>query len=509
MTIWHHQPVRPMVLGSAFVVFAICSVIPVLSLGWQAISTPAPSSEIVLDARQRGLLVNTAVLGSGTALMATAIGVPLGILLARARLRQPALLRFGLTIPLLLPPYVVALAWTYISTWLQSAAGAIVVMSLAFFPLSMLATEVAIRRTDARLEEAASLVASPGRVLWRITLPLATPNILAAGLVIFVLAVSEFGVPALLQVRVYTTEVFTAFASLYDPVRATMLAIPLLALCVFVAAMAAVLLGGRLVTPRRQTAATAPMLPISPLAASAACVVIIGVSVAFPLLAFVREAAAARAPADIVAGSSEAIRNSLILAGIGATLVVGVAVWLGYGRAHATSWLGRVEDVVFVTLFAVPSTILGVGLISFWNRPGPLGFLYGTNVMFLLATLGRFLPLAALILAAVARYVPLSHEEAAAVNGAGWARNMGRIVLPQMRLGILATWAIVFVLAFGELGVSILVAPPGEATLPIRIYTLIANSPPSQVALLALLQISVITVPLAIWVAAARRGPTR
>ena len=85
----------------------------------------------------------------------------------------------------------------------------------------------------------------------------------------------------------------------------------------------------------------------------------------------------------------------------------------------------------------------------------------------------------------------------------------GSIVLPQMRLGILATWAIVFVLAFGELGVSILVAPPGEATLPIRIYTLIANSPPSQVALLALLQISVITVPLAILVAAATRGQTR
>ena len=184
MTIWHHQPVRPMVLGSAFVVFAICSVIPVLSLGWQAISAPAPSSEIVLDARQRGLLVNTAVLGSGTRLLATAVGVPLGILLARARLRQPALLRFGLTIPLLLPPYVIALAWTFISTWLQSAAGAIVVMSLAFFPVSMLVTEVAIRRTDARLEEAASLVASPGRVLWRITLPLAIPNILAAGLVI-------------------------------------------------------------------------------------------------------------------------------------------------------------------------------------------------------------------------------------------------------------------------------------------------------------------------------------
>jgi ABC-type spermidine/putrescine transport system permease subunit II len=56
---------------------------------------------------------------------------------------------------------------------------------------------------------------------------------------------------------------------------------------------------------------------------------------------------------------------------------------------------------------------------------------------------------------------------------------------------------IAFILAFGELGVSILVAPPGETTLPIRVYTIIANSPSSHVAALALLQTAVVFVPLA------------
>jgi iron(III) transport system permease protein len=69
-------------------------------------------------------------------------------------------------------------------------------------------------------------------------------------------------------------------------------------------------------------------------------------------------------------------------------------------------------------------------------------------------------------------------------------------VLPQVRLGLLAVWVIVFTLAFGELGASVLVAPPGESTLPIRIYTLIANAPPEQVAALALLQVAVIFSPL-------------
>jgi ABC-type spermidine/putrescine transport system permease subunit II len=97
----------------------------------------------------------------------------------------------------------------------------------------------------------------------------------------------------------------------------------------------------------------------------------------------------------------------------------------------------------------------------------------------------------------------VSQEEAAAVGGAGWLRTIGGIVLPQMRSGIAAAWVVAFVLAFGELGVSILVAPPGEATLPIRVYTMIANAPSSQVAALALFQALVIFTPLAAFATAA------
>ena len=73
---------------------------------------------------------------------------------------------------------------------------------------------------------------------------------------------------------------------------------------------------------------------------------------------------------------------------------------------------------------------------------------------------------------------------------------MIRIVLPQIRIGLLAVWVVSFMLAFGEVGTSILVAPPGESTLPIRVYTLTANAPPGQIAALALFQSIVILVPL-------------
>lgn len=520
---------RTVVIGMTGAVFVLCCVLPLIYMvGLSLAGGSVRSSQyaaLVLDPRQRSLLYNTGILGAGTALLATLIGVPLGVALARVTFRWKTLLRVALAMPLLLPPYVVGLAWVFIggstglaaqvigqdllSDWTYSTTGAVIVLTLVYYPVLMLATEVALRRIEPRLEEAALLVAPRHRVLWRITLPLATPSIIAAALVVFVLAISEFGVPGLLRVRVYTTEVFTAFAALYDFGRATVLAVPLLLLSGAIAAAAIVTGGERLIATRRGAASLqAVMFDAWKASATliAACVVAVALLVPFAALTF--EALGAHSWIAIFEGSSAAIVNSLLLSVVGATVTVAVGLWLGYARARARPWPGVAADVVFVVLFAVPSTVIGIGLIGLWNRPGLPGALYGTDAMLLLVSLARFLPIAALCLAATTRHIPISHEEAAAVAGARWGRTMVGIVLPQMATGVAAVWVIVFVLTFGELGASILVAPPGEATLPIRVYTLIANAPPADVAALALLQAGVIIAPLALlaWGVAAREA---
>ncbi|HVH27770.1 MAG TPA: iron ABC transporter permease [Vicinamibacterales bacterium] len=510
---WGRRSPRALVLGAAVALFLVVCVLPSAYLLAQSLVEGAASftfETILLDARQRELLVNSALLASGTAIFATLIGATLGVVLARVSVPYKDLVRLALAAPVTLPPYIVGLAWIYVggsrgilatlvgrdllSEWTYSLPGVVIVLSVVFYPLSMLATEVAMRGIDGRLEEAALLVATPGRVLRRISLPLALPGVLAATLVIFVLALSEFGVPGLLRVRVYPTEVFTAFAALYDFGRATLLTLPLLAVSIVVAATAGVLVGDRLVATRRGTGVPAFSLDEWRHAALASIIAVITVSLVLPLTVLAREALSARSFLDAMAGSGEAIVNSLILAAAGATAVVALAVWIGYARARSR-W-GRWADVLLIVLFAMPSTVVGVGLIGLWNRAGPLGELYGTDLMILLAYMARLVPVAALALAAGVRLVPVSQEEAAAVSGAGWCRMLWHIVFPQMTLALGAAWIVAFILAFGELGTTIIVAPPGEATLPIRIYTMIANAPSSQVAGLALLQAGVVFAPL-------------
>ncbi len=509
---WGWRSSRTVVLGLATMAFIVVCVLPVVSVFGTAVG--GFSGAFAFDARRWTLLTNTFALGVGAALFAAALGVPLGFALARATLRQRAALRLALAAPMLLPPYIVALAWTYLtgqqslfaslfdpnqlSVWTYSLPAAIAVLALADYPLVMLATEVALRRVDGRLEEAGLLVANRSRVIRRITLPLVAPSVAASGLIVFVLAISEFGVPGVLRVRVYTTEVFTAFAALYDLPRAAATALPLLLLCGGGAAIAMIALGDRLVTVRRATPTPRALLATRARHVEIAVGLVVALSLLLPLAVLGREAMRSRSVTAALAGSVDAIVNSLWLAAASASVVVGLAMWLGYARSRVAGIVGASIDVALVTLFAVPSTLVGVGLIAIWNRPGPGGAIYGTDGMLILASVTRLLPVAVLILAAAVRSVPRSLEEAGAVAGAAWLRSVWYLVLPQTRTALMAAWIVVFVFAFGELGTSILVAPPGETTLPIRIYTLIANTPASTVATLALLQATVILTPLAV-----------
>jgi iron(III) transport system permease protein len=464
------------------------------------------------EPRQRELLRASLVLGAGAATLATLIGAPLGLLFARADFPLKRLLRTTLVTPLLIPPYILALAWVYIggpagivarlagcdllSEWTYSLTGAIVVLGAGFYPLAMLAAEAAARRVDGRLEEAALIVASRRRVLWRITLPLIAPSLVAAALVIFVLAISEFGAPGLLRVNVFTTEIFTAFSALYDFGAATALAIPLLAAALIAGAGAQFVIVERLLVTRRSGRGGLRLPARHKTIVMAPALLVIAVCALLPLVALAREAGEMRRISAAVAASQAAISNSLWLAAIGATMITMLGAMLGYGRARARTRLRGLADLAMIVIFAAPSTVVGVGLIGLWNRPGLA--VYGTQVMVVIAYLARFVPVAALILAASVRQVPVSFEEAAELSGAGWLRVFTRVTLPQIKTGIAAAWVVAFIFAFGELGATILVAPPGESTLPVRIYTLIANASSSEVAALALMQVCVIIIPLAL-----------
>jgi len=134
----------------------------------------------------------------------------------------------------------------------------------------------------------------------------------------------------------------------------------------------------------------------------------------------------------------------------------------GGGRGSSMLWLATLAPL------ALPAPLIGIGLVSLWNRPAGAA-VYGSAAMPVLAALARFAPLAALLGAAFIRRLDPALEEAARVFSPRLPA-LARVSLPLLRPGLLAAGGVVFALTLGEIGATLIVIPPGMQTLSIRIY---------------------------------------
>ncbi|MBD3758798.1 MULTISPECIES: ABC transporter permease [unclassified Microbacterium] len=197
--------VVPAVLGLALLVVPLTALVGRVdwSTLWADVTSPAALSAL-------GLSVVTAAIAT---VVCAVLGVPLALLIARSGARVAALLRAVVTVPLVLPPMVGGVALLFLlgrNGWLGRLLGevgiqvpfttAAVVIAQAFvaLPFLVLALEGSLRATGVGYEQAAAaLGAGRWRILWRVTLPLAAPGLLAGIVLCFARAVGEFGATAL------------------------------------------------------------------------------------------------------------------------------------------------------------------------------------------------------------------------------------------------------------------------------------------------------------------------
>ncbi len=195
----------PAVLGLALLVVPLTALVGRVqwSTLWADVTSPAALSALALSV-QTGLLA-TAV--------CVVIGVPLALLIARAGARSAALLRALVTIPLVLPPMVGGVALLFLfgrSGWLGptlagwgvqipfTTTAVVLAQTFVALPFLVLALEGSLRATGVGYEQtAAALGAGRWRILWRVTLPLAAPGLIAGVVLCFARAVGEFGATAL------------------------------------------------------------------------------------------------------------------------------------------------------------------------------------------------------------------------------------------------------------------------------------------------------------------------
>ena len=118
-------------------------------------------------------------------------------------------------VPLAIPDFVVSFGWNSLWTWVHGFRGAVIVMTLAVYPLVYLPVAASLRSADPGQEEVArSLGSAAVRTFVRITLGQAKGAILGGCLLVALVLLAEYGAFEILGYQTFTTEIFTEFNGL-------------------------------------------------------------------------------------------------------------------------------------------------------------------------------------------------------------------------------------------------------------------------------------------------------
>ena len=489
------------------------------------------------------LVGNTLWLVFGVGLGVSGLGVSLAWLTAMCEFPGRRLFGWALLLPLALPAYVTAfvaiglLDFTGpLQTWLRegwgitglpeirSRGGVVLVMSLALYPYVYLIAKNAFATQGAiALEAAQSLGLSRTQGFFRVALPMARPWI-AAGLMLALMeTLADFGTMAIFNYDTFTTAIYKAWYSLFSLAAAAQLA-SILILFVLVA----VVFEQRSRTRMRYGAvgrsAAQRRIQLSPVLAGLAFVyagTVLAVAFLIPvtqLILWTREVIAA----DLDARYWTFAWHSVLLAGIGALMVVAVALLLAYaGRQRpgtAMMWTQRLATIGY----AFPGAVLAVGLFipvawldnwlidtgRIWFGFEGAEILKGTLLVMLLAYLVRFLAVGFGPIDSGLHRITRNVDEAAKNLGTGAAGLLGRVHLPLLRASLLTAAAFAFVDIMKEMPITLMTRPFGWDTLAVRVFEMTSEGEWERAALpsLAIVIAGIIPIILLTWRGAHSHG---
>ncbi|WP_201353054.1 ABC transporter permease [Hydrogenimonas urashimensis] len=500
----------PFFLGLVGAILLLAGILPVALMLYQTFttgSTASPLMAILFSSQALAQMHNSLTLAFLVTASTMSVGVPLGLVLGKTDLPMRHFFTFLFLVPLLMPPYILAVAWdalfTYLhlpSSWLFGLTGTAFVLFCVYLSLPVLLTALYLRTIHPHLEEAGRLAAGWPAVLRYITLPSIRHGLLLAALLVFLLTLGEFSVPMYFRYDVYAVESFTRFAAFYDISSATAAG---LSLVIF--ALLLILLENRYL--RERTAAPSYIAaeeeflrialgPKAKIIISAILVLFVSVFLFLPFFALIHQGGGTGPLALALTQSDDALLRSLLYAFGGAFVLTFVGFFTGYFSLKSPYRPVRMLDPATLFLFALPGTVVGIALVVFWNRP-ITGIVYTTPLILLLGYLAKYTALTSRICMAKISMIPPSMEEAAQMAGAGWFQRILHVVSPLAADGIAGAWIVAYLFIFRDTAMTMILYPPGKETLPVRIFTLMANGRPDTIATLSLLMAAAIVLPAA------------
>ncbi len=484
------------------------------------------------------VLANTAVFVLGSTLLATLLALVLAYLNTRTDIPFKFLFGVLAIVPMMIPHVLFSVSWALLANPsnglmnlalmqalglaqgplnIYSMPGMVLVEGLLNMPIAYLIIAPAMASFDVSLEESSRVFgAGAWRTLVRITLPVLRPAILAAFVLGIVRSLASYAVPRVLGMpgheEVLATYLYEMISVGFAPDYGKAAALGMSALLV-----AVVLIwlyrrltgeGSRFVTisSRGWRPAVVPLgrwrLPLFVLVALLSFIVVVLPVAVLLYTSFVPYAMVPGSEAfaqmslkhwhEVLADATSllALKNSLFLAIVGATLGVLLSLFVAYVIVKLRTRGAALLETLTYLSFSFPGIVIGIGFMWFFVRTP----LYATVTALLVGYIATYLPYGVRPLASAFVQVHDHLEESSLVCGASRMTTMRRIIAPLLVPGIVSAWILMATMFLRELTLSVVLSRPGSEVLAVQILAFADDGLWGQLSALGILMIAISTL---------------
>jgi len=374
----------------------------------------------------------------------------------------------------------------------------------------------AFRNMDAALEESARMCgASPWRTITRILVPLLRPAILAAFILSLTRLLSSFETEVFLGtssgIYVLTNKIYERMVQIFPPDFRTGMT---MAVMLLVITFGLVLINWKFLGKRDYTTVTGRGYSARPMqlgklrwVAFGFVVLFFFVSVVLPAVMLIQVSFIRFIGLNVFDLDSYtldnwrrmltlrvnrlALTNSLVMSIVATTVGMIIYSLVSYVVTRSRYKGRRLLDLAAWVPWAVPSLILGLGIL--WAvLLSPLAILYGTLTVMILAHIVRGFPFGTQIMGSSMIQISRELEEAARIHKASWASTFRRIWLPLVKNGFLAGWVIQFTVSFSDLATVAFLYGARSTVLPTLFLSQWSNGRLEEAAVAALMMTVVV-----------------
>jgi len=504
------------------VVVAFLVIFEVIPLSYLLIRSLFPKGSFSLDSFKRvytydlnwTALINTVVISGLTTIFGVILAFPLAFLVGRTDMYGKKFFRTLFVTTYMVPPYVGAMAWLrllnpnagVLNKFLMqifnlpkapfniyTVGGIVWVLTCFYYPYAFITISRAMEKMDPSLEEASKISgASPIKTLMTITIPMMTPSIIAAGLLVFVASASAFGIPSIIgapgQIYTVTTRIidFVHIGSEEGLNDAMVLAVFLMAIANIVLYVTTFVIGKRqYITMSGKS--TRPnivelgkwRMPITVIISIFSFLVVILPFVTVALTSFTVNMGKPIGLSNMSmsawnkvfsrASILSSTKNSIIAGLAAAFFGIVISCIMAYLLQRTNVKGKRIPDFLITLGSGTPSVTIALALIISMSGKFKIN-IYNTLTIMIIAYMIKYMLMGMRTVVSAMSQVHPSLEEAAQISGANWLRMLKDVTVPLIGASIVAGFFLIFMPSFYELTMSTLLYSSNTKTIGYELY---------------------------------------